>query len=287
MFVFSDEEDNDAGTKKDTTAKDWKKNKGFVPEERLTMRIDAQKADMYAAKKKDNIQSVTPVQKVQPGLNKVNKKIRDIYDEEEDEDEWGVVIHKNSEEYDQSLMKTIDEDERKIYVQQQEIKNIEMLQTAGKMEAIAVVGKLASETGKNNLDKKDVAKEMMNATFNPEKAQQTILQKDIFKEKNIEGKTDIKNIRDVIQTARGIQKIEDITQQKSFEKMDIKDIKEAGKENVSNKKVAEIIIEKRGLKDEKAEQIRNNAKKKENTKINKGTWHNKTVEDCKHQHTHG
>lgn len=268
MIVYTPDEEEDgtsgSGSKKGAPKKeqkssfDWK-NQGFSSEERVTLKVNVKEANAYA-KKKDRFSSKqNPAQNLPNGLNKIRKKIRDVYDEEEDEDEWGVVIAKAPEEYDNTLMKALDENEKKIYDQQQSMKTVQMNQMAGKMEAMAVANRMAQQVGMAGINKKELNAEMNRAEFNPEKAQEKIIKKDIFKGKGIKGDADIKNIRDVIQTARGIKRIEEIGGKQSTGGMDVKDIKDAGKEKKTNKDVAEIIIEKRGLKKEEAAQVMQNA----------------------------
>ena len=299
MIIFTPDEEEDgtsgSGTKKGAPKKeekasfDWK-NQGFSSEERITLKVNVKEANAYEAKKKNNFAGKqNPMQNLPNGLNKIRKKIRDVYDEEEDEDEWGVVIARAPEEYDNTLMKALDENEKKIYDQQQGIKNVQMLQTAGKMEAMAVANKMAQQVGMSGVNKKELNMEMNRAEFNPEIAQKKIIKKDIFKEKGIKGEAEIKNIKDVIQTARGIKRIEEIGGKKSTDGMEVKDIKDAGKEKKTNKDVAEIIIEKRGLKKEDAAQIRANAVKQKEKSFDLGRSkkdkQNERVEPKDRQHT--
>ena len=268
---------------------DWK-NSGFSSEDRITLRVDVKEANLYNAKKKNDFSGKqNPLQNLPGGLNKIRKKIRDVYDEEDDEDEWGVVIAKAPEEYDNTLMKALDENEKKIYDQQQGIKNVQMLQTAGKMEAMAVADKMARQAGMNGVNKKELNAEMNKAEFNPEAAQKKIIKNDILAEKGIKGEADIKNIKDVIQTARGIKRIEELGGKKSTDGMEIKDVKEAGGEKKTAKDVAEIIIEKRGLKKEDAQKVMQKATKQKekyfNMEMSKKDKQNERVAPSERQHT--
>ena len=296
MIVYTPEEEEDtttgSGSKKGAPKKeqkasfDWK-NQGFSSEERITLKVNVKEANAYAAKKKNDFSGKhNPMQNLPNGLNKIRKKIRDVYDEEEDEDEWGVVISRAPDEYDNTLMKALDENEKKIYDQQQGIKNVQMQQMAGKMEAMAVANRMAQQVGMSGLSRKDINAEMNRAEFNPELAQKKVIKKDILKEKGIRGETDIKNIKDVIQTARGIKRVEEIGGKQSTGGMDVKDIKEAGKEKKTNKDVAEIIIEKRGLKKEDAAQIMQNAAKQKEKSLDfsKKDKQNERVENKDKQH---
>jgi len=294
MIIYTPDEEEDgtsgSGSKKGAPKKeekasfDWK-NQGFSSEERITLKVNVKEANIYDAKKKNNFAGKqNPMQNLPNGLNKIRKKIRDVYDEEEDEDEWGVVIARAPEEYDNSLMKALDENEKKIYDQQQSMKNVQMQQTAGKMEAMAVANRMAQQIGMAGVSKKEINIEMNKAEFNPEMAQKKVIKKDIFKEKGIKGDAEIKNIKDVIQTARGIKRVEEIGGKESTGGLEAKDIKEAGKEKKSNKDVAEIIIEKRGLKKEDAAQIRENAAKHKEKSFDKGrTKQDKQNERVEHK----
>ena len=296
MIVYTPDEEEDPATtgsskkgkpkKEEKGTFDWK-NQGFSSEDRITLRVNVQEANIYDAKKKNNFSGKqNPAQNLPNGLNKIRKKIRDVYDEEEDEDEWGVVVSRAPEDYDNTLMRALDENEKKALNQKQDMQNVKMLQTAGKMEAMAVANKMAQQIGMSNINKKDLNIEMNRAEFNPELAQKKIIKKDIFKERGIKGEAEINNIKDVIQTARGIKRIDEIGGKRSTEGLEVKDIKEAGKEKKTNKDVAEIIIEKRGLKKEDAAKIMENANKQKEKSFDisrKQEKQNERVEHKDHQ----
>ena len=78
------------------------KKSGVDSSETATRRINEQKAAQYDAYKRNGtsrINSITPAD-LPKGLNKIRKRIREIYDDEEEEKPKKPLIHKHEEEDD-------------------------------------------------------------------------------------------------------------------------------------------------------------------------------------------
>ncbi|MBQ1612725.1 MAG: hypothetical protein II085_04545 [Alphaproteobacteria bacterium] len=90
--IFSDPKK--AQDNKEDSNMDWKKS-GIDKNERITRKIDAQEANAYNANKsrdtKPKIKARIPVD-VPKGFKKIRKKIRDVYDEEEDDDGDYILV---------------------------------------------------------------------------------------------------------------------------------------------------------------------------------------------------
>ena len=257
MFIFSEDPDDDESGKKgapkeeDKSAFDWK-NKGIGTDEKLKLKIDVREANLYDAKKNATHAKKNPLQNLPKGINTIRKKIKDVYDEDEDEEEWGVVVRRAPEDYDNTLMRALDEKEKRSLTQQQELKNVKLNQIAGRMEALTVADRMAKDVGLKGLKKNDVSLSMLEATFNPEKMQQNIIKKDILKEKGIKGDVAVK---DIIQTTRGIKRIEKNLGKDALQDMNTKEVANLGKEKVSENDMAKLISKKRGIDNETAKKI--------------------------------
>jgi len=258
MFVFPEDDDENSPEEQDNKNNFEWKNKGFDTKEKLTLKINVKEANRYDAKKKNGFQRNHP-ENLTKGLNTIRKKIRDVYDEE-DEDEWGVVISKAPEEYDYTLMRALDENEKKTLDQQQSIHNVKMNQTAGKMEAMAMADRLAKEVGLKGVNKKDLNDNMQSAIFNPEQMQKKVLQKDVAKKKGIKGEL---SVSELIQTARGIKRVEQIGGDNALKGMDAREVSRAGNQKTSKEDIARLILEKSGQKADKktTEKVAKNSSK--------------------------
>lgn len=243
MFVFPNDDDLNKEEEQDNKNNFEWKNKGFDTKEKLTLKINVKEANRYEAKKKNAFQKGNP-QNLPKGINNLRKKIRDVYDED-DEDDWGVVIPKAPDEYDNTLMRALDENEKKALEQKQTMHNVKMNQTAGKMEAMAMADRVAKEVGLKGVNKKELNENMQSAIFNPEQMQKKILQKDVMKKKGIHGDV---SVGELIQTARGIKRVEQMGGDKALKGMESKDVKRAGDEKTSKRDVARLILEKSGQK---------------------------------------
>ena len=225
---------------------DWKK-KGFSNNERLTLKNDVKEAQKYAENKKTPLSKknkVTP-ENLPLGLKKLRKKIRDIYDEEDDDenDTYFAHIKMPEQEEDNTLLYALNEDERNIYKQKNVFETSKMQQDAGKMEALHIANNLAREAGLNNISRKAIEMGMQQATFDPQKTQEEVIRKEVGGKLGIKGKLDDGKI---IQAARGIKKVEQLGGKNAAKNLQMKDIVKAGEEKLSDIELAEMILEKSG-----------------------------------------
>ena len=224
---------------------DWKK-KGFDNKERLTLKTDVNEAEKYNHKK----ENASKKNKVNPenlplGLKKLRKKIRDIYDED-DEDENDYVysqVKMPEQEEDNVLLNALNDDEKRMFRQKNTIENTRMQQDAGKMEALHIANNLAREAGLKNLSRKVLDAGMQQATFNPQETQEKIIKKEVGGKLGIRGKLEDGKI---IQAARGIKKVEQLGGQKAAKNLDMKEVVKAGEDKLTDRQLAELILEKSG-----------------------------------------
>lgn len=251
---------------------EWKKT-GFDKNERLTLKTNVKKAVEYDSKKKSPIQNSfgTMSSDLPNGLKKIRKKIRDVFDED-DEDENESIIIPNSLESTSSLMNVLNSEEKKILQQKETIENINMLQKAGQGEALTMANRVAQEIGLKGLNKEIVNNNMMNISIgsNPlEKALKEELAKDM--------KIKVKNMsqKDFVKVLRGIKTIQMVGGKKAVEGMKLQDLVKAGEKKGDKKELgftskeqedANMILEKSGRKEKGKKGQDKKSKNNTNTK---------------------
>ena len=261
----------------------WKKN-GFDIREHLTLKNDALEAEAFQQKqsKKRPKKRMKSAQNLPLGLQMLKKKVREVYDEDEEEEDYMYtalpMFHMMQEEDDGRLVQGLTENEKRVLKQKETIETVKALQTAGKMEALHQAHNLAREAGLKGLYEKTVAESMQEATFRPEQMQEKVIQKDVSNKLGIKGK-----IRDgqIIQVARGIKKIESLGGQKAAKNLDMKDIIKAGEEKLDEIKLAELILQKSGQDVKKRKRKLNESKDKMDLKylVNKENKKGKNTKD--------
>ncbi len=250
---------DDESSEDDEAVFDWKKN-GFDKNERLSLRINAKEADNYNARKKNQPLKANRPENLAAGLKKIRKKIREVYDDDEDDDENGTIfapIQYAKEEEENPLLNALNEDEKRLFYQKQNIENVNMQQTAGKMEALHIANNLARESGLKDISRKAMAAGMQEATFRPEEIQEKVIKKEVSGKLGIKGKIEDGKI---ISAARGIKKIESLGGKEAAKNLDMRDVVKAGEEKLDEIKLAELILEKSGQDVKKRKERFNHSK---------------------------
>ena len=248
---------------------EWKKNQGFGATEKLTRKIDKQKALPFEATEKKAVNTTFSAKPTElpKGLKKIRKKIKEVYDEDEDEDFYDGVPH----DLNNSLMNALYEDEKKQLQQKETLNNQKMQQTAGRLEAVAVADKLARESGLKGLDKKVAGKNLSDVTLI-----NSSLEKVLSEEVALKTKSGVRKLSkgETVTMLRGITRIRkmalaaDESQLKALEKMKVEDIINAGEKSTDDAKVAELILKKSGRKSKKdVNKIVEKSKKQKDIKI--------------------
>ena len=258
--------DNPQGTKVPEEKADfsWKKN-GFDIREHLTLKNNVLEAALFQQKQNKTRpkRRMKPSQTLPLGLQMLKKKVREVYDEEDEEEGYIYnalpMFNMMQEEDDGRLVQGLSENEKLILKQKETIDTVKALQTAGKMEALHQAHNLAREVGFKGLNEKTVAESMQQATFKPQEIQEKAIQKDVSKKLGLKGK-----LRDgqIIQAARGIKKVENLGGQKAAKNLDMKDIIKAGEEKLDEIKLAELILKKSGQDVKKRKHKLNESKEK-------------------------
>ena len=249
---------DDESSEDDEAVFDWKKN-GFDKNERLSLRINAKEADNYNARKKNQPLKANRPENLAAGLKKIRKKIREVYDDDEDDDENGTIFApiQYTKEEENPLLNALNEDEKRLFYQKQNIENVNMQQTAGKMEALHIANNLARESGLKDISRKAMAAGMQEATFRPEEIQEKVIKKEVSGKLGIKGKIEDGKI---ISAARGIKKIESLGGKEAAKNLDMRDVVKAGEEKLDEIKLAELILEKSGQDVKKRKERFNHSK---------------------------
>ena len=248
---------------------EWKKNKGFGATEKLTRKIDTQKALSFEATEKKALNTTSSARPTElpKGLKKIRKKIKEVYDEDEDEDFYEGVPH----DLNNSLMNALYEDEKKQLRQKETLNNQKMQQAAGRLEAVVVADKLARESGLKGLNKKVAGENLSDVTLI-----NSSLEKVLSEEIALKTKTSVRKLSkaETVTMLRGITRIRkmglaaDESQLKALEKMKVEDIINAGEKSTDDQQVAELILKKSGRKNKKdVNKIVEKSKKQKDIKI--------------------
>lgn len=277
VFKNEDKKEKEEKESQDTTF-DWKKN-GFDVREHLTLKNNSLEAEAYQAdQKKDRPKKSKNPKNIPLGIQKIRKKVREVYDEEDEEDDYtytfSVLPQMTEEAEDNKLLKGLTEDEKRTLKQQETIDIVKAQQDVGKMEALHIAHNLAKEAGLKGLSEKTVAAGIQEATFRPQEIQEKVIKKDVSEKLGIRGKLSDGKI---IQAARGIKKIENLGGQKAAKNLDMKDVVKAGEDKLDEIKLAELILEKSGQDVKKRKTKLNQSKEK----IELKSFENKVSKDKK------
>ncbi len=248
---------------------DWEQKKGVADQTRASRRIDIKKTAQAELKSRNNFKaSKTSIKTLSPGLKKLRNKIRDSYDDEDDEDENEVVFCFSLEDENSSLFSALREDEKNKLQTKKILDNQKMQQSAGKMEAIIMADKLSKKLGLKGLNKKIINNNMQNVALSSETY-------DLTTKQNVASKTKIKtdnlSTKDTANMVKGLKKMQQASlSEPKFETDALKFIKaddliEIGKTQ-DDQKTAELILEKSGRKEAKKQNIQTKDKKKQRVK---------------------
>ena len=220
---------------------EWKKT-GFGTTEKLSLKVNPREAAVYNAKKKNAIQQSSPLTPADlpSGLKKLRSKIKDVFDEDDDEDENTVTVSAfPSLTETNSLLNALDEDEKKIFRQQETLQQIKLQQETGKLGFLAEAHKMAQEAGLKGLRQETINTNMLSSgvdkAFLENIVKHDLAQSLKIKDSHLsEGK--------YIQVLRGISNIRKVGGLKAMEGLNLQQVAQAADE----KKAAQILLEKPG-----------------------------------------
>ena len=256
---------------------EWGQKKGVDDQARASRRLDVKKIQQLENKSRTSFKTKNPpIKKLSPSLKKIRNKIKDIYDEdEEDEDE--IIFTLMPENVGSSLLGALKEEEKQKLVFQQTLENQKMQETAGKREAISRADKVSKQLGLKGLKKKISLDNLQDATLSSETFDNALKQ-------NISAKTKLKTKNltkeEATHLANGLRKMQQAAQasaglkDSAVESMNAEDLIKIGKIR-DEKETAEMILEKSGRREAKKEQKKIENRKKikqallQNPKTNK------------------
>lgn len=228
---------------------EWEQDKGFETKSRISRRVDVKKLLKAQAKDRRNFKTTAAKAKtLAPGLKKLRTKIKDIYDDDEEDDENEIVLHFSMDDESSSLFSALKEDEKKELQFKQTLKNQNMQQTAGKMEAVIMADKMTKDLGLKGLNKKIALDSIQDVTQSSETYDKALA-------KDISAKTslDLKGLspKDASFAIKGLKKMRQAsTASQKINPTTVNDIKEkdliAIGKSKNTRETAEMILEKSG-----------------------------------------
>lgn len=253
----------------DTSANiEWEQKKGFTDKTRQSRKIDLQKAMAEDAKNRNDFRAKTLTPKDLPkNLKKLRTKIKEVYDDDEDEEENEVIFHFSLEDENSSLINALKDDEKSKLSFNKTLDNQKMQQTAGKMEAILMADKMSKQLGLKGLKKKVVHDNIQDIALNSETFNKAISQNIAAKTKIKTGGLSAKDTGDMVKGLQKMKRAAAVSEQIEVsldESIKAEELVKIGKSK-NDKETAEMILEKSGRKEPK--KAANKAKEKDNQKV--------------------
>lgn len=226
------------------------KKTGFDLNERLTLKHNAFEAERYRLRQNQKEpHGFAKSQKKQLLPNQIRAKIKDVYDEEDEDENENILsqpIRVRAEE--NPLFNALDEDEKRLFMQKQTVQTTQMQQKAGKMEALMLANTLAKEVGLSNISRKKLNAGMNQATFNPKKLQEKAISEGVVQKLHMKGQ--VKKGK-IVAAAKGIKKIEQMAGSEGLRGLRAEDAVALGENKIDEKKMARLILEKSGQNPQK------------------------------------
>lgn len=232
---------------------EWKKG-SIGEQEKITRKTNVNQAIEYDAKKDNVFKTTTTKPHDLPlGLKKIQKKIRQIDDEEEDDDNVQIVADPLlMEQSGNSLYNALHEDEKKSLIQRETNNTIRLQLETEKISAVSRADNMAKNAGFKGLKKETIRQSLNENSISTNKTKKTIQNE--FKtelKKNNKSWNKLSD-KELINLMQGINKIKEIggkDSDKTFKEMDAKEIIDVGKDKENDKKIARTICEKTGRKE--------------------------------------
>ena len=227
---------------------EWKnKNSGFETKERLTRRINEEEAEVYHFRKKGVVhrqEGIAPEKKPLP-LNKIRKKIRNSYAEDEEEDEEYQLIPQNL--FQEDFMQNPEDRPKRPERQQQEtLEKMHLQKNAGRLQAVETAEKISQSTGIGKIDSKIANRAMMSFAPDEEILRQNV-EKGIVKKLRPKERHYLKE-KEIPSFFRGVKRIEAIGGKAALKEMKVSEIINAGQKKTKDERIALMLLEKTGRK---------------------------------------
>ena len=236
-------------TKKNKAALDWNK-KGSVPDERLSLRIDAQEANRYQAKA-----GKSKLGDLSPSLKSMRKKIRNPFDEEEDDNDGAMddatlrilreleLNANDASKNDTPLLNAVSPAERRFIDQRSTIETTRREENAGKQNALEQADTLSRRAGISKMTTQEMTNSMQDSIYNPRRLREQSFEENVAKKVGLKGHITKHNTGEVV---KGVKKITETSNRKKVKGMTMNDDAKVGKKNMSKNATAELILQKSG-----------------------------------------
>ena len=197
-------------TKKNKAALDWNK-KGSVPDERLSLRIDAQEANRYQAKA-----GKSKLGDLSPSLKSMRKKIRNPFDEEEDDNDGAMddetlrilreleLNANDASNNDTTLLNAVSPAERRFIDQRSTIETTRREENAGKQNALEQADTLSRRAGISKMTTQEMTNSMQDAIYNPRRLREQSFEENVAKKVGLKGHITKHNTGEVV---KGVKKM--------------------------------------------------------------------------------
>ncbi len=267
---------------------EWKQDKNGEKNSRISRRIDEKMSDLFNQKAPNRLDvGLRNLKNTPTGVKKIRSKIREVFDDEEDEDEGNIVEGKifnfdnEADNGNSSLLQGLKEEEKQKLQVEETVRNQSLQQNAGKMTAILEADKLVKQSGLKKIKKKIVNQSMINVATDSATFNNTLMEQLAKKEKIKTPKTATYNSSaDLVKGLGKIKKAEkmkDIDEKKSS-KLSAEELIEIGKET-SDEKAAKTILQKTGRDEGKKTSLTNKQEKINAQKKIKETLKQKSLAD--------
>lgn len=236
---------------------EWKKP-GFDFNEKITLKTNVRKAVEYEAKNKNaGIKTYSPGASELPnGLRKIRKKIKNVLDEENDDDEDEFQIASGLPQDNNALFNALQENEKKVFKIQEEISSINSMQQAGRNQAIMSAEKIAHESGLKNLSKKVIAGNMQDITLGQDITANVVTAQAARSFRYKGEKIPASQAKNLI---KGIQRIQEVGGKEAISGLSFNEVMEAGAKKREDKEVIKMMLEKSGRIDSDGKVIQQKA----------------------------
>ena len=241
--VFESEEKEE----KDKNSKPQSNKKGFADSERLTLKINVQEAMQYEAEK-----GKKKIGNLPKNLKKIKKKVRDSYDEDEEEGMDEDIIRSlrelqinqiDASNGDNSLINSLNEQERRQIMQTTNIEITRHEENAGKQNSLEQADTNLRKATLHKMTTREFMNEMNDAIYNPNRLRREAMEHSIAKQMGIKGKIEKHHEGNVVE---GVKKIKEVSGNRQVKKVEMKDVQKVGQKNMSQNKTAELILKKSG-----------------------------------------
>jgi len=243
--VFESQENNE--DKKNNKLKPQSSKKGFDDSERMTLKINVQEALQYEAEK-----GKKKIGNLPKGMKKIKKKVRDSYDEDEEEGMDEDVIRSLRELQrhqtdasigDNSLINALNDQERLQILQAKNIEITRQEENAGKQNALEQADTNLRKASLRKMNTQEFMNEMNDAIYNPSRLRREAMEHSIAKQMGIKGEIKKHHEGHVVE---GVKRVKELSGDRKVKSINMKDVQKIGKTKMSQNKTAELILKKSG-----------------------------------------